>query len=289
MKKQILALAALVAVTAIWGSTFIVVQNAVSQMPVMDFLGIRFTIAAIVLFLLRPSCLRGMTRQGFIRSATIGLALCLGFITQTYGLQHTEAAVSGFITGMFVVITPLISWLLLKRNINLGIWLAVALATIGLGILSLKGWSFGIGEFLTFLCAVFFALHIVSLGEWAVKYNTYGVAFIQIGVVAVISLIAAIPDGITLPPSNSAWGAVILTAVFASAIGFLVQTWAQTLISPTRTAVTLTMEPVFACIFAILIGGNQLTISIVIGALFVLSAMLITSLKGEPHLRTLEP
>jgi len=289
MKTQLLALIALVAVTAIWGSTFIVVQNAVSQMPVMDFLGIRFTIAAVVLFLLRPNCLRGMTRKGFVRSIIIGLALFLGFITQTYGLQYTEAAISGFITGMFVVITPLISWLLLKRNIRPSMWLAVALATIGLGILSLKGWSVGTGELLTLLCAIFFAIHIVSLGEWAGKYNIYGVAFIQISVVAVISMAAATPYGITLPPNTSVWGAVILTAVFASAIGFLIQTWAQTLISPTRTAVTLTMEPVFAGLFAVLIGGNQLTIRIVIGALFVLSAMLITSLKGEPHLRTLEP
>jgi len=289
MKTQLLALIALVAVTAIWGSTFIVVQNAVSQMPVMDFLGIRFTIAAVVLFLLRPNCLRGMTRKGFVRSIIIGLALFLGFITQTYGLQYTEAAISGFITGMFVVITPIISWLLLKRNIRPSMWLAVALATIGLGILSLKGWSVGTGELLTLLCAIFFAIHIVSLGEWAGKYNIYGVAFIQISVVAVISMAAATPDGITLPPNTSVWGAVILTAVFASAIGFLIQTWAQTLISPTRTAVTLTMEPVFAGLFAVLIGGNQLTIRIVIGALFVLSAMLITSLKGEPHLRTLEP
>jgi len=255
----------------------------------MDFLGIRFTIAAVVLFLLRPNCLRGMTRKGFVRSIIIGLALFLGFITQTYGLQYTEAAISGFITGMFVVITPIISWLLLKRNIRPSMWLAVALATIGLGILSLKGWSVGTGELLTLLCAIFFAIHIVSLGEWAGKYNIYGVAFIQISVVAVISMAAATPDGITLPPNTSVWGAVILTAVFASAIGFLIQTWAQTLISPTRTAVTLTMEPVFAGLFAVLIGGNQLTIRIVIGALFVLSAMLITSLKGEPHLRTLEP
>ena len=289
MKTQLLALIALVVVTAVWGSTFIVVQNAVSQMPVMDFLGMRFTIAAIVLFLLRPNCLRGMTRKGFVRSIIIGFALCLGFITQTYGLQYTEAAISGFITGMFVVITPIISWLLLKRNIRPSMWLAVALATIGLGILSLKGWSVGTGELLTLLCAIFFAIHIVSLGEWAGKYNIYGVAFIQISVVAVISMAAATPYGITLPPNTSVWGAVILTAVFASAIGFLIQTWAQTLISPTRTAVTLTMEPVFAGLFAVLIGGNQLTLRIVIGAIFVLSAMLITSLKGEPHLRTLEP
>ena len=289
MKKQILALAALVAVTAIWGSTFIVVQNAVSQMPVMDFLGVRFTVAAIVMFALRPTCLRGMTRQGLIRSVAIGLALCLGFITQTYGLQYTSAAISGFITGMFVVITPLISWLLLKRNVKPSIWLAVALATVGLGILSLKGWSIGTGELLTLLCAVFFALHIVGLGEWAAKHDAYGMAFIQISVVAVISMVAATPDGITLPPNTNVWGAVILTAILASAVGFLVQTWAQSIISPTRVAVTLTMEPVFAGLFAVIIGGDHLTIRIIIGAACVLAAMFITNLKAVPYVRTLEP
>lgn len=287
--SQLIALVALVAVTAIWGSTFIVVQNAVSQMPVMDFLGIRFTVAAIVMFLLRPNCLRGMTRKGLVRSIVIGLALCLGFITQTYGLQYTSAAISGFITGMFVVITPLISLLLLKRNVRPSIWLAVGFATIGLGILSLQGWSIGTGELLTLLCAVFFALHIVGLGEWAGKHDAYGMAFIQISVVALISMVAATQDGIIFPPNITVWGAVVLTAVFASAIGFLVQTWAQSFISPTRIAVTLTMEPVFAGLFAVVIGGDQLTMRTIIGAIFVLSAMLITSVKAEPHLRTLEP
>jgi drug/metabolite transporter (DMT)-like permease len=286
---QILALVALIAVTAIWGSTFIVVQNAVSQMPVMDFLGIRFAVAAIVMFLLRPNCLRGMTRQGLKRSIVIGLALCLGFVTQTYGLQYTSAATSAFITGMFVVITPLISWLLLKRKVKPSIWFAVGLAIIGLGILSLKGWSIGTGELLTLLCAVFFALHIVGLGEWAASHDTYAMAFIQISIVAAISMIAATPNGITLPPNTAVWGAVVLTAVFASAVGFLVQTWAQSFISPTRVAVTLTMEPVFAGLFAVIIGGDQLTMRTIIGAIFVLSAMVITSVKAKPHLRTLEP
>jgi drug/metabolite transporter (DMT)-like permease len=167
--------------------------------------------------------------------------------------------------------------------------MAVFLATIGLGFLSLKGWSIGAGELLTFLCAIFFALHIVSLGEWAVKYDAYGVALIQIGVVAIISMVAAIPDGITLPPSITVWGAVILTAILASAVGFLVQTWAQTIISPSRAAITLTMEPVFAGIFAVFLGGEQFTLRLMVGAALVLSAMLITSRKAEPLLRTLEP
>ena len=289
MKTQILALAAMVAVTAIWGSTFIVVQDAVSQMPVMDFLGVRFTVAAVAMFALRPTCLRGMTRQGLMHSTVLGVVLGLGFITQTYGLQHTSASVSGFITGMYVVLTPIISWALVKRKTGLHIWLAVALATIGLGLLSLRGWSMGTGELLTFLCALFFALHIVGLGEWAAKHNTYGLAFLQITVVALISMVAATPGGITLPPNTMVWGVVILTAVFATAVGFLIQTWVQTLISPTRVAVTMTMEPVFAGLFAVIIGGDYLTARIIIGAACVLVAMFITNLKATPHVRTLEP
>jgi drug/metabolite transporter (DMT)-like permease len=287
--SQILALVALIMVTAIWGSTFIVVQNAVSQMPVMDFLGIRFTVAAVAMIALRPTCLRGMTRQGLIRSAVLGVVLGLGFITQTYGLQHTSAAVSGFITGMFVILTPIISWMLLRRKAGWSIWFSVALATIGLGLLSLRGWCVGRGELLTLMCALFFALHIVGLGEWAARHEAYGLAFLQITVVAVISMVAATPGGITLPPNTTVWGAVILTAILASAIGFLVQTWAQTIISPTRTAVTLTMEPVFAGFFAVVIGGDHLTARIIVGAACVLIAMFITNLKAVPYPRTLEP
>jgi drug/metabolite transporter (DMT)-like permease len=230
-----------------------------------------------------------MTRQGLIRSTVLGVVLGLGFITQTYGLQHTSAAVSGFITGMFIVITPIISWVLLKRKSRLHIWLAVALATIGLGFLSLRGWSMGSGELLTLLCALFFAFHIVGLGEWAAKYNTYGLAFLQITVVAVISMTAAIPGGITIPPNTMVWGAVILTAVLATAVGFFIQTWVQTLISPTRVAVTMTMEPVFAGLFAVIIGGDHLTTRIIIGAICILIAMFIINLKATPHVRTLEP
>jgi len=288
-KSQAIALALLIVVTSIWGSTFIVVKNAVAQMPVMDFLGIRFVVAAVAMFALRPTCLKGMTRPGLIRAVILGVILSFGFITQTYGLQHTSAAISGFITGMFVVLTPIVSWVLLKRRAGVKIWVAVLFATLGLGLLSLRGWSLGTGELLNLVCALFFALHIVGLGEWSAKHNAYGLAFIQIAVVAVISIIAAVPEGITLPPTAGIWGAVLLTAILASAFGFLVQTWAQSLISPTRIAITMTMEPVFAGLFAVVVGGEHLTMPIILGATCVLIAMVITGLGDKPHLRTLEP
>jgi drug/metabolite transporter (DMT)-like permease len=271
---------ALVGVTAVWGYTFLAVQNAISSMPVMDFLAWRFLVASAVMIALRPTCLRNMTRLELLRGLGLGTILGLGYIAQTYGLRYTPAAISGFITGMFVVLTPVMSWMLLRRKTNRNTWLVVALATVGLALLSLKGWSVGIGELLTLGCAVFFAIHIVFLGEWSSHYEPYAFALLQIGAVTVISLIAATPRGIAMPPSPDVWAVVAITGVLATAVAFFVQTWAQSLISATRAAVVMTMEPVFAGLFAVVIGGNQITLRTLAGAACILAAMLIINLKS---------
>ena len=277
-----LALTSLVVVTAVWGSTFLIVQNAVSRMPVMDFLAVRFSLAALVMLALRPNSWRSLTRRGLWHGFLLGVVLGLGYITQTFGLTLASAAVSGFITGMFVPLTPVIAWLLLRHKTHRITWLAVLLATIGLALLGLHGWSIGIGELLTLGCAIFFAIHIVGLGEWSSQHETYGLTLIQISTVAVISLIAAAPDGIATPPDTGTWIAVGVSAVLATALAFLVQTWAQALVSPTRAAVVMTMEPVFAGIFAVAIGGNQLTVQVIAGAICVMAAMFMVQLKTIP-------
>jgi len=279
---------ALVAVCAVWGSTFLIVQNAVSRMPVMDFLAVRFTVAVAVMFALRPTCLRGMTPQGLRRGVGLGVVLGAGYITQTYGLRFASATVSGFITGMFVVLTPVISWLILGKKVNRNTILAVVLATVGLALLSLHGWSVGTGELLTLACAVFFAIHIVGLGEWSAKYDPYGFALLQIATVAVIALLAAAPGGIKLPPDASTWGTVGITAVFATAIAFVVQTWTQSLVPAVTAAIIMTMEPVFAGIFGVFFGKNHLTVQIIFGAVCVLTAMLIVALKSSAKTTKLE-
>ncbi len=281
-QSPVLALISLVAITAVWGSTFIIVQKAVDKMPVMDFLAIRFTLASLVMIALRPSCLRGITRLELKRALLLGLALGLGYITQTFGLLYASAAVSGFITGMFVVLTPVMAWVLLRHKTGLKTWLAVALAALGLGLLSLHGWSVGAGEMLTLACAIFFAVHIVGLGEWSSHYDPYRFSLLQISVVALISLISAAPDGITPPPDGGVWLTIGITAVFATALAFLVQTWTQSLVSSTRAAVVMTMEPVFAGIFAVVIGGNSLSVRTILGAACVLAAMFIVQLKTSP-------
>jgi len=278
--SPMIASVALVGVTAVWGYTFLVVQDAIARMPVMDFLAWRFLVASVVMIALRPTCLRNVTRLELLRGVGLGTMLGLGYITQTYGLRFTSAAISGFITGMFVVLTPIMSWILLRRKTNRNTWMVVALATVGLALLSLNGWSVGIGELLTLGCAVFFAIHIVGLGEWSSQYEPYGFSLLQIGTVAVISLIAATPGGIAVPPDLGVWEVVGITGVLATAVAFFVQTWAQSLVSATRAAVVMTMEPVFAGFFAVVIGGNQLTLRTIAGAACILAAMFIINLKS---------
>jgi drug/metabolite transporter (DMT)-like permease len=281
-----LAITALIAVTAVWGWTFLIVKDAIARMPVMDFLAVRFSVAAIVMFLLRPQSLFHISRKMLWRGIVLGILLGMSYITQTFGLQTTSPAVSGFITGMAVVFTPVLSWLLLRRKIGRYTWIAVGLAIIGLALLSLHGWAFGTGELLTVGCALFVAFHVIGLGEWSSSHESYGLALIQISTIAVIALLAAAPDGIMLPPDGSVWGTVGITAVLATAFAFLVQTWAQSLISSTLTALVLTMEPVFAGVFSVIAGSEQLTFRLIGGAVCVLVAMLIAQIKFVANKQT---
>ena len=275
-----IALIALVGVCAAWGGTFLAMQTAIARVPVLDFLAVRFTVATLVMIILRPTALRYISKDELKHGILLGLALGAGYITQTYGLLYASATVSGFITGMFVVLTPVMSWLILRHRITVKMWLAVTLATLGLGLLSIHDWAIGPGEMLTLACAVFYAIHIVGLGEWSAKSDAYRLAILQIGTVAVITLIAATPHGITLPPDAGTWGIVALTAILATALAFFVQTWAQSLVSPTRAAVVMTMEPVFAGIFGVLLGDDKLSFQIITGGICILAAMLLVTLKA---------
>jgi drug/metabolite transporter (DMT)-like permease len=263
----------LVLVTAIWGATFVIVKHAVSRMPVMDFLAWRFGIAAIVMFLARPRSVLSLDARGRRVGVVLGLALGGGYVAQTIGLQHTPASISGFITGLFVVFTPLCAAVLLHRRLDRMTWLAVVLATVGLGLISLRGFSIGGGEALTLLCAFAFGLHIVGLGEWSPSYDAAGLAVVQLTTVALLSIVIAAPSSLAPPPDAAVWGAVLVTAIAATALAFFIQTWAQSHLAPTRAAVVMTMEPVFAGIFGVAFGGDTLGARTLAGAALVLVAM----------------
>ncbi len=267
---------ALLAITAIWGSTFVVVKDAIGKIPVTDFLTVRFGLAALAMLALRPRTLASLGSSGRRVGVVIGLALASGYLLQTLGLQHTSAAVSGFITGMFVVLTPLGAAVLLRRPPSGTAWLAVGVATVGLGLLSLRGFSIGFGELLTLGCAAAFALHIVALGKWASSYDAYGLAVVQLLTTAGLCAVFAVPGGLAMPPDGSVWFALVLTALLATALAFVVQTWAQAHLSPTRAAVIMTMEPVFGGVFAVALAGEVLGPRMLLGAALALAAMVLT-------------
>jgi drug/metabolite transporter (DMT)-like permease len=274
-----LALLALVATTAVWGGTFVVVQESVEQMPVLPFLVWRFALAALVLLLGRPRTLGSLPRSARLHGVVLGLLLGTGYVLQTFGLLHTTATASGFITGMFVVFTPLLSWAALGQRLARTVWWGVALATLGLALISLNGLSIGLGDLLTLGCAVAFAGHIVALGQWSTPQHAHALTVLQLGVVALVCLVASpLQGGMALPPNASVWAAVVFLAIAATALAFLAQTWAQSHLPATRAAIVLTLEPVFAGIFGVTLGGDDLTARTVAGGLCIVAAMYVVEL-----------
>ena len=283
-RSALLATGALLLVTASWGSTFFMIKDLLERVPTLDFLAVRFTIAGLVMVAVAHRSVLGLDRQTVRRAVVVGAIYGVAQILQTAGLAHTAASVSGFITGMYVVCTPLLAALLLKTKITATTWAAVALATAGLGVLTLNGFSIGYGEALTFVAAVLYALHIVALGAWSTARDALGMSVVQLLVIAAICLVATVPDGVVLPDNGRDWAAVIYMALVAGAIALVAQTWAQSQLSPTRTAIIMSMEPVFAALFAVLLGGEELRARMLLGGAMVLAAMLVVELGPRRHI-----
>jgi len=270
---------ALLSVSAAWGMAFVVMKDAIERQSVNNFLFTRFLLAVIVMVALKPSVIKKFDRNLLQRAASAGIFLGLGYIFQTLGLSRTGAAITGFVTGLYVVFTPLLAYFFLKERITKLIWVCVAVATVGLGLLSIRGFSVGIGEMLVLASAFFFAAHIIALGKWSSGRDVYAMTIVQLAMCAVLSGLASIPEGYSPPPDNGVWGVVIFTAVICTAVAFVVQTWSQAHMTTTKVAVILTMEVVFAAVFAMIFGGERLTLQATLGGLMVLTAMFMIVLK----------
>ena len=270
---------ALLSVSAAWGMAFVVMKDAIERQSVNNFLFTRFALAVVVMIALRPQVLKQFDRNLIMRAGAAGIFLGLGYIFQTLGLARTGAAITGFVTGLYVVFTPLLANYFLKEKITKVIWGCVFLATVGLGLLSIHGFSVGIGEMFVLASAFFFAAHIIALGKWSSGRDAYAMTVVQLATCALLSGIASIPEGYSAPPDSGVWAVVIFTAVACTAIAFVVQTWSQAHMTTSKVAVILTMEVVFAAVFAVIFGGEHLTLQATLGGLMVLVAMFVIVLK----------
>jgi drug/metabolite transporter (DMT)-like permease len=274
---------ALVGVTAVWGATFVVVRDAVATIPPFTFVAYRFLAAAALLAVARPRALIPRQRGLLGAGVMAGVALFAGYGFQTVGLQYTTASNAGFITGLAVVFTPLLAAVALRERPGLGSALGVALAFVGLALLSLRNLEVRRGDVLVLGCAVAFAAHILLLGRFAPRYASYQLAVVQLGTVGVLAFgWSAVTGDLAAPSGAPVWAALAVTAVLASAAAFLVQTRAQREVSPTKTAVILTMEPVFAGLFGFLLAGERLQARGWAGACCILAGMLVAELGRSP-------
>lgn len=275
----VLPVLALICVTAVWGSTFFLIKELVETIPPIDFLGVRFLIAGVFVAVFRFRTLLRTSRKIWRRGIALGVVYSLAQVLQTVGLQHTHASVSGFITGMYVVLTPVVLLIAFKVRVSPRTWALIIMATIGLMVLSLNGFAVGFGEFLTFLGALFYAVHIVMLGQWAPKGNVLSLGTIQIMTVGVLCFGAALPGGITVPQTGGQWLQMLYMALVAGVLVIILQTWAQSKISPTSAAIIMTTEPLFAAAFAVAFGGEHITLRLLVGGGLILFAMLGAELK----------
>lgn len=277
--QSLLPVLAVIAMTAIWGSTFVIIKDAVAGLAIGSFLAIRFAIAAAVLLALRPGILARLSRDDLRVGIALGVLYGVGQVLQTWGLAATSPSISGFVTAMYVVFTPLILAVILRRRVGTTAWLAVAIATAGVGVLSLRGLSIGSGELLTLAAAFVYALHIVALGGWSRGRDALGISFVQLVVITLVAIASMPIDGaVELPSGGDEWFAVLYTAVFAGTLVLLLQTWAQARIAPTRAAVAMMLEPVFAAGFAVALGVDHVTTRMVVGGILILVAMYVVEL-----------
>ena len=253
------ALLALVLVTAVWGVTFVQVKDAVALYPLFAFLAVRFWIATLTLAVPGLPRVRSLGRPGFVGGAFLGLLLAAGYTLQTAGLERTTVSSTGFITGMYVVLTPLIALVLVRSRIGLSVWGGVALSTIGLAMLSGIHAGSVTGDLLVLAAAAVYSLQIVLMERYAPRYDAVAFTLVEMLAAGIaLAVVAAALGDLHLPHGWTVWGALLVTGVFASALAFLVQTWAQRRTSATRTALAFTMEPVWTAFFGYTLAGDRL-------------------------------
>ena len=263
----------LVGITAVWGWTFVVVRDAIAIYGVLPFLAVRFALATAAI---APFAVPKLTRRTLVVGVGIGVALAAGYLFQTLGLLFTTPTNSGLITGLFVVFAPLADRIFFGVSFSRQVLVAVVLSLAGM-ILLAGGGPEGInpGDVLTLLCAAALGLHIALLSRYAAGYDAIGLAFAQLLAMSVLFIMFwPVFDPVELPP-RGVWIALLITGLLASAGAFWVQTFVQQRIPAARTAIILTMEPVFAALFGYWLAGDRLVAVQITGAFLILSALVV--------------
>jgi drug/metabolite transporter (DMT)-like permease len=279
------ALLALVVVTAVWGVTFVQVKDALEVYPLFAFLAVRFAIATLTLAPLAAPRLRS---AGWKPGALLGALLAVGYALQTAGLDRTTVSSAGFITGLYVVFTPVFAYLLFRIHVARILVIGVGLAVVGLALLAGVGVGDPVGDALVLAASAVYSVQIVLMERYTPRYDPIAFTFVEMLAAFVGFAVIAVALGqIELPRGWVVWGALLVTGIFASALGFLVQTWAQRQLSAARTALAFAMEPVWTAIFGFWLAGDRLGAVGWTGAALIMAGIVVAEPAAADTLRRL--
>ena len=278
----------LIGVTLIWGTTFVLVKSALTQVSTPLFLALRFGVAAIALTIIYRS---GVRRAGVVPGLLAGGLLFIAYFFQTKGLEYTSASKSAFLTGLSIPMVPLASSLVYRSRPRLFEVAGVLLASVGMAMMTLPEGRFEMsrGDFLSFLCAVTFALHIVVVGHYSPIIGFQSIAVLQVAVAAILGAVSfGFVEPVRFASSGTVVAAVLVTGLLATALAFTTMAWAQQFTSATRAALIFALEPVFAWVTSYLLMGETLSPRAKVGAAVILAGVLLVELKrGDPETKVL--
>jgi drug/metabolite transporter (DMT)-like permease len=255
----VLPVAVLILVTAIWGITFVQIKDALDVYPLFAFLAVRFSIALAVLAVPAAGRVRTLGREGAVAGVLLGGLLAAGYALQTAGLERTTVSAAGFVTGMYVVLTPVFGYVLFRIHAPRAVWLGVALAVLGLAMLTGVSAGTAAGDALVLAGAALYSLQIALMERFAPRFDPLAFTTAEMAAAFVGFVIVAVAAGqVEVPHGATVWAALLVTGIFASALAFLVQAWAQQRTSATQTALVFSLEPVWAGIFGFALAGDRL-------------------------------
>jgi drug/metabolite transporter (DMT)-like permease len=289
MQRRVRADVALAFCSLLWGATFVVVRSALEHVSVFLFLAVRFSLAALLLAIFQSSGLRNLKKDELFAGAALGLFMFGGYAFQTAGLQYTTPAKSGFVTGSSVVLVPLLLGIFWKRRLNAWVYAGTLAAVAGIFLLTVPAQGLARlnrGDLLTLGAAGLYAVHIILVGEYTRRHSVAALSILQVAACGALSCVATVAASLSaFEPVrfDLRWElvtAIGICSVFATAIAFATQMWAQQYTTPSHAAIIFTLEPVFAVITSYLVIGERLNRRSMLGAGFVLIGILIAELLG---------
>jgi drug/metabolite transporter (DMT)-like permease len=269
----------------LWGSSFVFAKDLVAGHRPLSVLAFRFLLAAVAMTLARPRALRGLPRSIWWQSAGIGAFYALAQVPHYFGLQTTPASTAGFLVGTYVVVTPLLGFLLLRRRSSPATLVGVAVTVLGLAVFSWQNTSFGVGEILCLVAAVLYALQVLSASVWSTVGTAWAMTTIEMITMAVVMTLAAGVQGLDVPTAGHDWLMIGYLALMSGVVGVGLQTWAQARLTATHASVIMSSEPLWAAVMAVLIAGEAVTARLLVGGALLLAANVLTALSHRSGAR----